>query len=173
SQLIEIARALTAKRPRATVHLVGTVWEEFSARGAMIAARTAKTDMAICLLGPGAGDTPDQRGYNNVELGGGPAVTLFNFLNGMVAHKGMQELLKSTANELGIPLQRSAMRGALSDTAYLQLEGEGIPVLDMGSPDRYSHSPKEVCDLADVAATSELVSGFIYGIDKNFKLNRF
>ncbi|MEG1016578.1 MAG: peptidase M42, partial [Oscillospiraceae bacterium] len=59
------------------------------------------------------------------------------------------------------------------DTAYLQLEGEGIPVLDMGSPDRYSHSPKEVCDLADVAATSELVSGFIYGIDKNFKLNRF
>ncbi|MEG1016616.1 MAG: M42 family peptidase, partial [Oscillospiraceae bacterium] len=108
SQLIEIARALKAKRPRATVHLVGTVWEEFSARGAMIAARTAKTDMAICLLGPGAGDTPDQRGYNNVELGGGPAVTLFNFhgkgtLNGMVAHKGMQELLKSTANELGIP----------------------------------------------------------------------
>ncbi|MEG1181747.1 MAG: M20/M25/M40 family metallo-hydrolase, partial [Oscillospiraceae bacterium] len=177
SQLIEIARALKAKRPRATVHLVGTVWEEFSARG-VIAARTAKTDMAICLLGPGAGDTPDQRGYNNVELGGGPAVTLFNFhgkgtLNGMVAHKGMQELLKSTANELGIPLQRSAMRGALSDTAYLQLEGEGIPVLDMGSPDRYSHSPKEVCDLADVAATSELVSGFIYGIDKNFKLNRF
>lgn len=178
TQLLCVAEELKSKRARATVHIVGTVWEEFSARGAMIAARTVKTDMGICLLGPGAGDTPDQRGYNNVVLGGGPGAILFNFhgkgtLNGAVVHKGMLELLKKTALARGISLQRAAYRGALSDTAYLQLEDGGIPVMDMGSPDRYSHSPKEVCDLRDVRATAELVAGFVYGLDRDFNLNRF
>ena len=178
TQLLCIAGQLHEKRPRATVHLVGTVWEEFSARGAMIAARTVKTDMAICLLGPGAGDTPDQRGYNNVKLGGGPGAILFNFhgkgtLNGAVAHKGMFELLKSTAAENGINIQRAAYRGALSDTAYIQLEDKGIPVLDMGSPDRYSHSAKEVCDLKDVEATADLVGAFVYNIGSDFSLDRY
>ena len=176
--MLEIARYLKENRPKATVHLVGTVCEEFNARGAMMAARTAKTDMAICLLGPGAGDTPDQRGLNNVVLGGGPAVTLFNFhgkgtLNGCVAHAGMFSLLKKTAAEQDIPLQRSAGRGALSDAAYLQLEGEGIPCVDMGCPDRYSHSMLECLSLDDHAATGALLCGFIDNLDNTFDLNRY
>lgn len=176
--LVHIASIL-AKTPRAaTVYLVGTVWEEFNARGAMLAQRTAKADMAICLLGPGAGDTPDQKGYNNVVLGGGPGVTMFNFhgkgtLNGCVAHKGMFELLKEAAAAKNIPIQRSAARGALSDTAYLQLEDMGIPCLDMGTPDRYSHSQLEMLDLADLERTGLLVAEFIKRIGPDFSLNRF
>lgn len=178
ANLIQIASIISDKRPRCTVHLVGTVMEEFNARGAMMAARSVKTDMAICLLGPGAGDTPDQRGVNNVVLGGGPAVTMFNFhgkgtLNGNIAHQGMYQLLKKTARELGIPLQRSAARGALTDTAYLQLENDGIPCLDMGMPDRYSHSPMETCDLRDLEQVGLLVAGFIASVDRDFNLNRY
>ena len=177
-QLLEIGKALMENRPRSTVHLVGTVWEEFSARGAMMAARSVKTDMAICILAPGCGDTPDQKGYNNVVMGGGPCVTTFNFhgkgtLNGMVVHKGMLEHLKASAAAEGINLQRCAMRGALSDSAYLQLEGEGIPVLDMGAPDRYSHSPKEVISLHDVRDTARLLIRFASDLDAGFDLNRF
>ena len=177
-QMLEVAKQLQKERPKATVHLVGTVWEEFSARGAMIAARSVQTDLAICLLSPGCGDTPDQKGYNNIVMGGGPCVTTFNFhgkgtLNGMVVHKGMLELLKECAAKEKINLQRCAMRGALSDSAYLQLEGMGIPVLDMGAPDRYSHSPKEVTSLSDVADTVTLLVRFCHELNSEFNLNRF
>ncbi|MNM41922.1 putative aminopeptidase YsdC [compost metagenome] len=178
TNLLQIASALAEKKPECTVHLVGTVMEEFNARGAMMAARSVKTDMAICLLGPGAGDTPDQRGVNNVVLGGGPGVTLFNFhgkgtLNGNIPHKGLFELIKRSAQDSGITLQRSAARGALSDTAYLQLENDGIPCLDMGMPDRYSHSPMETCDLNDLEQVGIVVTGAIYGINRDFNLHRY
>lgn len=178
TSLLHIASILGAAPHKATVHLVGTVWEEFNARGAMMAQRSAKADMAICLLGPGAGDTPDQKGINNVRLGEGVGVTLFNFhgkgtLNGCIAHAGMLALLKETAAEKNIPIQRSAARGALSDTAYLQLEDMGIPCLDMGTPDRYSHSPMEVLDMNDLARTGELVAAFIRNLDASFILDRY
>lgn len=176
--MLELAAWMKEERPKCTVHLVGTVWEEFNARGAMLAARSAHTDMAICLLGPGAGDTPDLKGTSNVSLGGGPAVTLFNFhgkgtLNGCVAHKGMYELMKRSARQEGISLQRSAGRGALSDTAYLQLEEMGIPCLDMGCPDRYSHSTLECLSLEDHANTGRLLQAFIASLDKTFSTDRY
>lgn len=176
--LLHIASILSKAAHAATVYLVGTVWEEFNARGAMMAQRSAKADMAICLLGPGAGDTPDQKGINNVALGGGPGVTLFNFhgkgtLNGCIAHKGMFELLKESAESKQINLQRSAARGALSDTAYIQLEDGGIPCLDMGTPDRYSHSPMESLDLRDLEQTGILVADFIGRVTGEFDLNRY
>lgn len=176
--MLELAAHMKERRPQCTVHLVGTVWEEFNARGAMMAARSVHTDMALCLLGPGAGDTPDQKGTNNVALGGGPAVTLFNFhgkgtLNGCVAHKGLYEHLKHSAAKAGVALQRSAGRGALSDTAYLQLEGMGIPCLDLGCPDRYSHSPMECLSLADHEATGKLLCAFIDTLDAGFSTARY
>ncbi len=178
TSLNHIASIISQKPHKATVHLVGTVWEEFSARGAMMAQRTAKADMAICLLGPGAGDTPDQKGSNNVKLGDGVGLTLFNFhgkgtLNGCIAHSGMLLLMKNSAEKTGINIQRSAGRGALSDTAYIQLEGKGIPCLDMGTPDRYSHSPMEVLDLNDLEKTGKLVSQFIFDLDSDFCLDRY
>lgn len=176
-QLLELAKKLSAERPRVTVHLVGTVWEETNAKGAMIAARTAKTDMAVCLLSPGCGDTPDLKGTSNVVMDGGPCVTVMNFhgktLDGQVAHKGMFDLMKKSAKDAGIPLQRCILRGALSDSAYLQLEGEGIAVLDMGAPYRYAHSPKEVISLKDVADTVTVLERFVRNIPSDFDLNRF
>jgi putative aminopeptidase FrvX len=144
----------------------------------MIAARSVKTEMAICLLGPGAGDTPDQKGINNVELEGGPAVTLFNFhgkgtLNGCIAHQGMYRLLKKCAQDLKINLQRSAGRGALSDTAYIQLEDLGIACLDMGCPDRYSHSPVECISLDDHWGTGKLLCSFVDAITPDFSTARY
>ena len=115
---------------------------------------------------------------NNVVLGGGPGVTLFNFhgkgtLNGNVAHKGMFELLKRSAKEQGISIQRHAGRGALSDTAYIQLEGEGIPCLDMGCPDRYSHSMLECLSLTDHQQTGQLLCAFISNLTAQFDTNRY
>ena len=178
TSLNQIAEFLAQKEHKATVYLVGTVMEEYHARGAMLAHRSVKADMGICLLGAGAGDTPDLKGTNNVALGEGVSVNMFNFhgkgtLNGNIIHKGMFTLLKKSAKKCGITLQRQAARGALSDTAYLQLEEKGIPCMDLGTPDRYSHSPMEVLDLKDLEKTGLLVYEFICGLDENFSLNRY
>ena len=177
AQLFELAKYFSANRPNVTLHLVGTVWEETNAKGAMIAARTAKTDMAVCLLSPGCSDTPDLKGVSNVVMDGGPCVTVMNFhgktLDGQVAHKGMFDLLKKSAKAEGINLQRCILRGALSDSAYLQLEGEGVPVLDMGAPYRYAHSPKEVISLKDVDETVTVLKRFVSSLDSDFSLDRF
>lgn len=178
TSMIHIASMLQKKKTKATVYLVGTVLEEFSARGAMMAQRSVHADMAICLLGAGAADTPDLKGTNNVKLGEGVSVTLFNFhgkgtLNGNIAHQGMFSLMKKSSELTGIPLQRQASRGALSDTAYLQLEDMGVPCLDMGTPDRYSHSPLEVLDLSDLEKTGILVYTFIDSLSEEFNCNRY
>ncbi len=178
TSMIQVASLLKEKPVKATVYLVGTVMEEFNARGAMLAQRSVHADMAICLLGAGAGDTPDLAGTNQVKLGEGVSITLFNFhgkgtLNGNIAHQGMLSLIKKSAVLAGIPLQRQASRGALSDTAYLQLEDMGVPCLDLGTPDRYSHSPLEVLDLNDLEKTGKLVYTFINQLDEDFNCNRY
>ena len=179
TNLIQIAQYLKENQPKATIRLVGTVWEEYSARGAMMANRSAKCDMVISILGPGAADTPDQRGkVSNVKMNNGVGVTMFNFhgkgtLNGNIVHKGMFELLKKAAEEKDIKIQRQAARGALSDTAYLALENDGIPCMDLGTPDRYSHSPLELIDVKDLKQTGELLCHFIDLLDKYFDLNRY
>lgn len=178
TSLLELAELLHAAPTPCTVEIVGTVMEEYNARGAMLAQRTAHADLAICLLGPGAGDTPDLKGSNLVRLGQGIGVNLFNFhgkgtLNGNIAHAGLFKALRAASESAGIPIQRQAARGALSDTAYLQLEGGGVPCLDMGTPDRYSHSPMEVLDLKDLTRCAPLVYALLRGIQKGFSLDRF
>ena len=177
AQLLVLAEKLSADRPRGTVYLVGTVWEETNAKGAMLAVRTVHPDMAVCLLSPGCGDTPDQKNVSNVKMDGGPCVTVMNFhgktLDGQVVHKGMLEGMKRCAELEGINLQRCVLRGALSDSAYLQLEDNGIPVLDMGAPYRYAHSPKEVISLRDVDDTARLLERFCRELTADFDLNRF
>ena len=177
--LVQLAEYMKKNPPKATVYLVGTVWEEYSARGAMIANRSAKSDLAISILGPGAADTPDQRGkVSNVKMNNGVGVTMFNFhgkgtLNGNIIHKGIFELLKECAEKSGINIQRQAARGVLSDTAYLALEDEGIPCMDMGTPDRYSHSTLELIDTKDLLETGKLLCEFVKNLDKTFDLNRY
>ena len=57
--LLELANTLTENVRPSTVWLVASVLEEYNLRGAMLAARAIKPDMAICLDGGGPHDTPD------------------------------------------------------------------------------------------------------------------
>jgi putative aminopeptidase len=60
----------------------------------------------------------------------------------------------------GLPLQRSAHTGALTDLSYIQFMGpEGVACLDVGFPMRYSHSALEVVDTADLEALTLLDAG--------------
>jgi putative aminopeptidase FrvX len=175
--LVGIAERLREERPQGDVYLVGTVWEEFNLRGAMLAARSIKPNIAISLDVTLAGDTRDLSAHFNDHLGKGPCVQLYSFhgrgtLNGTLPHEGLFNLAKETAAKINCPIQRFAALGIITDSAYIQLEGEGVACLEMGFPARYTHSPVEVCDVNDIAELARLTAAMTRSIGKDFKLNR-
>lgn len=176
--MVEIARQLKETPPSCDVYLVGTVWEEFNLRGAMMAARTVKPDLAISLDVTLAGDTKDLSTKFEDKMGQGACVHLYSFhgrgtLNGTLPHEPMFQLAKRTARELDLPLQRFASLGILTDSAYIQLEGQGVACLEMGFPARYTHTPVEVCDVRDIDALATVCAGMMRRIDKTFQINRY
>lgn len=160
--LAALAERLRDAPVAAPVALVGTVQEEFNLRGAMVASRTVRPAFAIGLDIALEGGSPEMRGKNPVRMGGGPVLSLYNFhgrgtLNGVIPHPGMVRLFEQAAVQEGIPLQREVTMGSLTDLSYLQLEGTGVKAVDIGVPCRYTHTPAEVCDLADLEQTVNLV----------------
>ena len=175
--LVEVAQALLAGSRRPTVHLVFSVQEEFNLRGALTAAQALKPDIAIQLDLLLATDTPDMAYRGEVMLGGGPAMSLYSFhgrgtLNGTIPHLALVRLFERASDRLAMPLQRSAHTGALTDSSYVQLVGEGVASIDIGFPMRYSHSSLEVCDLGDLEQLTRLLVEAIYSIDTSFSLDR-
>ena len=76
------------------------------------------------------------------------------------------------AKREGLALQRSAHIGALTETSYVQLVGEGVAAIDLGFPVRYTHSSLEVFDLADLVGLTRLLVAGLARIDRTFSLDR-
>lgn len=175
--VIEVARRLAQRKGGPTVHVVFTVQEEFNLRGAQVAAQRLRPDCAIQLDILLATDSPDMVDHGEIEMGGGPGISLYNFhgrgtLNGTIPHPAMVRLFEDTAEAHDIPLQRSAMVGVLTDNAYVQLVGDGVACIDAGFPMRHSHSALESCDLGDLEQLADLITHAIAGIGKDFPLIR-
>jgi len=175
--IVEVARALVESDERPTVHFVFSVQEEFNLRGALTAAQALLPDIAIQVDLVLATDTPDMTARGDVRLGGGPAMSLYSFhgrgtLNGTIPHPALVALFDATAQDEGMPLQRTAHIGALTETAYVQLVGEGVATIDLGFPTRYTHSSLEVCDLGDLDRLVRLLVAGIRRIGPDFSLDR-
>ena len=175
--IVEAARLLVKSKQRPTVHFVFAVQEEFNLRGALTAAQILSPDIAIQLDLLLATDTPDMGYRGDVRLGGGPAMSLYSFhgrgtLNGTIPHPALVSLFDRTAKRLGANLQRSAHTGALTDSSYVQLVGQGVASIDLGFPMRYSHSSLEVCDLGDLEELTRLLVEGIASIGPGFSLDR-
>ena len=175
--MLEVARALKGVADKPTVHLVFSVQEEFNLRGALPAAQALLPDIAIQLDLVLATDTPDMTYRGDVALGGGPGMSMYSFhgrgtLNGTIPHPALVELFSGAAADAGINLQRSAHTGALVETAYIQLVGEGVATIDLGFPCRYTHSAMEVCDLNDLVGLTQLVVEGLRRIGPDFSLDR-
>ena len=98
----------------------------------------------------------------DVRLGAGPVMGMYSFhgrgtLNGCLPHPAMVKLMDDASKAASINLQRSAHIGALTETSYVQLVGQGVACIDMGFPARYTHSALEVCDLADLESLTRLL----------------
>ncbi len=175
--LIALAERLQSDPARPTVHLAFTVQEEFNLRGVVPLARRLNPDMAIQIDLMLATDTPDMADRGDMVLGGGPGISLHSFhgrgtLNGVIPHPAMVALMEDTAKGAGLPLQRAAGTGILTDLSYVQLNGMGVAGIDVGFPMRYSHSAREVCDLRDLDALVTLLQAGLDRIGPEFTLDR-
>lgn len=175
--LLELARALKKRTSGPTVHLAFTVLEEFNLRGAQPLAQRLQPDIAIQLDLMLATDTPDMSARGDMVLGAGPGMSLYSFhgrgtLNGVIPHPALVHLFETTAEAEKIPLQRSAQVGVLTDLSYVQLVGHGVACIDMGFPMRYSHSARELCDLNDLVALTQLLNAALTRITPDFSLQR-
>jgi putative aminopeptidase FrvX len=176
--LVAAGNILKNKSHYSTVYLVGTVWEEYNLRGALLAARICKPAIAIALDVVLAGDTPDMKNRFDTKCGGGPAMVLYNFhgrgtLNGVIAHPNLVVLAEKCAMNEKIPLQRFASLGILTDLSYLQLENNGVAAIDLGFPARYTHTPIETANMNDILNLGILAGTMAAGIDRRFSLYRY
>lgn len=175
--MLDVAAALQGIAERPTVHLVFSVQEEFNLRGVIPATQVLQPDIAVQLDLILATDTPDMTARGDVRLGGGPGMGMYSFhgrgtLNGLIPHPALVKLFDGTAADTGLTLQKSAHIGALTETSYVQLVGEGVASIDIGFPCRYTHSSLEVCDLRDLAGLTTLLVEALRRIDRNFSLDR-
>ena len=175
--VVEVGRALLEMKRKPTVHLVFSVQEEFNLRGALTSAQALHPDFAIQLDLLLATDTPDMTARGDIRLGAGPAMSMYSFhgrgtLNGLIPHPALVALFDRTAKREGLALQRSAHVGALTETSYVQLVGEGGAAIDLGFPVRYTHSSLEVFDLADLVGLTRLLVAGLGRIDAAFRLDR-
>lgn len=175
--LLALARALKGQAGLPTVHLVWTVLEEFNLRGAQVVAQRLKPDIAWQIDLMLATDTPDMADRGEMELGGGPGISLYSFhgrgtLNGVIPHPAMVRLLEEAAEAAGLALQRSAQVGVLTDLSYVQLVGDGVAAADIGFPMRHSHTALECCDVADLAGLVRLMQTALARIPAGMTLER-
>ena len=175
--IVEVARLLAPVRQRPTIHFVFSTQEEYNLRGAMPAAQALKPDIAIQLDLMLATDTPDMQARGDLALGGGPGMSLYSFhgrgtLNGTIPHPALVSLFERAASHAGLPLQRSAQVGVLTDSSYVQLVHHGVAAIDLGFPCRYTHSALEVCDLSDLVGLSALLVAGLSSIEAGFSLDR-
>jgi putative aminopeptidase FrvX len=87
----------------------------------------------------------------------------------------LREVLEGidAAEAAGLPLQRSAHTGALTDLSYIQFMGpDGVACLDVGFPMRYSHSALEVVDTTDLEALARLLDVGLDRITPDLQLTR-
>lgn len=165
-------------RPGPPLHLVWSVQEEYNLRGILPAATALQPDIALQIDLLLACDTPDMAHRGEVALGGGPGISLYSFhgrgtLNGVIPHPALVRLAEGAAQGAGLPLQRSAHTGALTDLSYIQFMGpEGVACLDVGFPMRYSHSALEVVDVADLDGLAQLLDAMLDRVTPDLKLTR-
>jgi len=154
--VLEAARRAGAKKPQAGVFAVSTVQEEIGLRGAKTSAYAIDPHVALAVDVTHATDTPDsdQNEHGRIELGGGPVV-----FRGPNVNPVLFERLIDLARTNDIPVQISALAtGASNDANALQLNRSGPATGIIGIPNRYMHSPVEVCSMKDLNHAANLLA---------------
>ncbi len=136
---------------------VATVGEETSFLGAKTAAYELRPDAAIAIDVTFAA----QHDYTtHIELGKGPVITV-----GPNYHPKLTQRLIDTCKRLEMAYQIEPDIGGGTDAWPIQVSRDGVPVVLIGVPLRYMHSPVETVHVKDVERIGRLMAHFAAGLD--------
>ena len=130
--------------------------EEAGARGATTAAFDIAADYAIA-MDVNFAKSPDSNGYDQMDMGGGPAIAIGPNMN----HKMSSDLI-ALAKKMEMPYQVDVIRANSGTNAWpIQISRGGVATALISLPLKYMHTPHEVMDLRDGENIVKLVSEYI------------
>lgn len=157
--LVELARRLGGRPLPYDVTLAATVQEEIGLLGAASLARDGRQyDIGFIVDNGLAGDIPTVSAeHMPVSLGGGPAL-VHRDSSAHYSPRLIREL-HEVARQSGTPVQDAVLYHYGSDGA--NLVRQGMETVLIAPPLRYSHSPFEAIDPADLSATVDLLAAYL------------
>ena len=101
--------------------------------------------------------------WGDVTLGGGPIICRNADINPVLYSK-----ILAAAKKSKIPVQIEAGHRASggTDTAQIQLSRAGVATALVSIPNRYMHTPIEMCDLRDAEKAAKLIADTIMSLDE-------
>ncbi len=146
------------------IYAVGSVQEEVGLRGAKTSAYVIDPDVAIILEVDIAGDVPGIKPEETaIKMRGGPTLLVFDAR--MIPNLKLRDLVITTAEELGVPLQLSAMAAGGTDGGLIHIHNEGVPTVVIGVPTRHIHSHNAVLCRDDYDQALKLVAALVKKLD--------
>lgn len=165
--VLEAVRRAAELGASAGIYAATTVGEETTMRGAYYAASRIKPACALAVDVTWASDAPggDPASTGEVKLGSGPVLCI-----GSAVNKKMNELLKKTAEEVGVSIQWEIATGRTgTDGDSVNLTGEGVPMALVSIPLRYMHSSVEMGSWKDLESCIELIAQFLLRLSKELE----
>ena len=139
---------------------VFTTMEEVGTRGAFGAAFSVTPEIALVLEGTTAADIPALEPERQVCWPGkGPVLSWMD--GGTIYDRELFELLRSLAEENGLPWQMKHYLAGGTDGKAIQRTKAGIRVAGISAAVRYLHAPSSVCSLNDGSQMLALARLFI------------
>ena len=155
--IIEALKKLSRRKIKCGVYAVGTVQEELGYRGAHISAFDIAPNAAICVDVGFATDVPgvEKKAWGDTRLGGGPILAR-NADNNIVMNRIMFDI--AARKKIPYQIQCGHRASGGTDTCQMQLTRSGVATALVSIPNRYMHTPVEVCDLRDVENAIDLIA---------------
>jgi len=149
-----------------------TVQEEIGLRGARVASKHLKPDVAIALEGTTAHDIPnpledvDDMNTPNpaCKVGEGPVLTVMD--RSMITPPHLLKFIRETAESNEIPYQLKTALGGGTDAGAIHQTNGGVPSAVISMPCRYIHAPNAMLSLEDYANDVALVKAVLNNITR-------
>jgi endoglucanase len=150
--LLDVLRRLDAETLNVDLSLLFSTQEEVGLRGAQVGALNSGADYAV-VVDVTFGKSADTKGHEAFELGKGPTIGVGPNMN-----RKFTERLKAVADKHNIPYQIEVLPGSSgTNSAVIQLAGQGIATALVSVTLRYMHTPVETLDVRDLQYTSDLL----------------
>ncbi|HAA59150.1 MAG TPA: glutamyl aminopeptidase [Myxococcales bacterium] len=161
---IEVTQRLREEGHPNTVFATATVQEEVGTRGAQVAARQVKPDVAIVMEGTPADDLPgNPKNERQGVVGNG--IQLRAMDPTAISNPRLVQLVVETAEEHNIKHQVAVRRGGGTDAKVIHLSNQGIPTIVLGVPARYIHTHNSIIHIDDYLSGLQLATEVIKRLD--------